>query len=351
MNIENSREYYGQVLGGSSDLKTDACVTSERPPQAVITALSNVHDEVKSRYYGCGLIAPQAVEGARILDLGSGSGQDAYILAQLVGEHGQVVGVDTTPEQLAVANSHHEWHAERFGYAKPNTLFIEGDIEKLDQLDLEPGSFDVIVSNCVINLVADKAKVFADAYRLLKNGGEMYFSDVYSDRRVPAELLQDPVLHGECLSGALYWGDFTKLAKQAGFDDPRLVKDRPLGIGDPAVQVKLEGINFFSATYRLFKLEGLEPECEDYGQAVVYKGSVEGEERVFALDKHHMIERGKVFPVCGNSWKMLADTRFAEHFEFIGDFSTHYGVFEGCGGGLPFDAVAEGGEAAPASCC
>lgn len=351
MNIENSREYYGQVLGGSSDLKTDACVTAERPPKAVIKALSNVHEDVKSRYYGCGLIAPQVVEGARILDLGSGSGQDAYILAQLVGEHGQVVGVDTTPEQLAVANAHHEWHAERFGYAKPNTLFIEGDIEKLDELDLEPGSFDVIVSNCVINLVADKAKVFADAYRLLKNGGEMYFSDVYSDRRVPAQLLEDPILHGECLSGALYWGDFTKLAKQAGFDDPRLVKDRPLGIGDAKVAEMLDGIKFFSATYRLFKLEGLEPECEDYGQAVIYKGTVEAEERVFALDKHHMIERGKVFPICGNSWKMLADTRFAEHFEFIGDFSTHYGVFEGCGGGLPYDGMTGGAEPEPASCC
>ncbi|MEM1132778.1 MAG: methyltransferase domain-containing protein [Pseudomonadota bacterium] len=351
MNIENSREYYGQVLGGSDDLKTDACVTAERPPEAIIRALANVHEEVKSRYYGCGLIAPQQLEGARILDLGSGSGQDAYILAQLVGEQGEVVGVDTTPEQLAVANAHIDWHAERFGYASPNVRFIEGDIEKLDSLDLEPGSFDVIVSNCVINLVADKGKVFGDAHRLLKLGGEMYFSDVYSDRRVPEHLLNDPVLHGECLSGALYWGDFLALAKIAGFTDPRLVKDRPLGIGDPAVAAKLDGINFFSATYRLFKLDGLEPECEDYGQAVIYKGGISGEERVFALDKHHMIERGKVFPVCGNSWKMLADTRFAKYFDFIGDFSKHYGVFEGCGTGMPFNMPSEGGETAPASCC
>ncbi|MEO1045649.1 MAG: methyltransferase domain-containing protein [Pseudomonadota bacterium] len=351
MNIENSREYYGQVLGGSDDLKTDACVTAERPPRAVIEALANVHDDVKARYYGCGLIAPQAVEGARILDLGSGSGQDAYILAQLVGEQGAVVGVDTTPEQLAVADAHIDWHAERFGYARPNTRFIEGDIERLDRLDLEPGSFDVIVSNCVINLVADKGKVFRDAFELLKPGGEMYFSDVYSERRVPQHLLDDPVLHGECLSGALYWGDFLDLARKAGFADPRLVKDRPLGIGDPAVAAKLDGINFYSATYRLFRLDGLEPECEDYGQAVIYKGSVAGEERLFALDKHHMIERGRVFPVCGNSWKMLADTRFAPHFDFIGDFSTHYGVFEGCGTGLPFAMPSGDGELVAAACC
>ncbi len=337
MKIENSRKYYGEVLQGSGDLLTDACTMADTPPLHVRRALANVHDAVKARYYGCGLVAPSAIAGARVLDLGSGSGQDAYVLAQLVGESGEVVGVDTTPEQLDVARAHAEWHRERFGYARSNVRFIEGDIEKLDTLDLEPASFDVIVSNCVINLVADKAAVFAAAHRLLKPGGEMYFSDVYSDRRVPGHLLSDPVLHGECLSGALYWGDFRRMAKAAGFDDPRLVKDRPLGIGDPDIAGKLDGIRFFSATYRLFKLEGLEPECEDYGQAVVYRGDIAGEERVFTLDKHHRIEAGRVFLLCGNSWKMLSETRFAPHFDFIGDFSRHYGVFAGCGGGLPFD--------------
>ena len=134
MNLENSRDYYGKVLSQSADLRTDACVTAEAPPLAVRQALANVHPDVKARYYGCGLIAPSAIEGARILDLGSGSGQDAYILAQLVGEHGEVVGVDTTPEQLAVASAHLEWHRERFGYAQSNVRFLEGDIERLDQL-------------------------------------------------------------------------------------------------------------------------------------------------------------------------------------------------------------------------
>ncbi len=346
MTIENSRHYYGEVLTGSADLLTDACTMADAPPPHVRRALANVHEAVKARYYGCGLVAPSAIEGARILDLGSGSGQDAYVLAQLVGEGGEVVGVDATAEQLAVAREHAEWHRERFGYARGNVRFIEGDIEQLAALDLEPGSFDVIVSNCVINLVADKAAVFAAAFDLLKPGGELYFSDVYADRRVPAHLLADPVLHGECLSGALYWGDFLKLAKAAGFADPRLVKDRPLGIGDPEIAEKLDGIRFFSATYRLFKLADLEPECEDYGQAVVYRGTVPGEERVFWLDKGHAIEAGRVFPICGNSWKMLADTRFAPHFDFIGDFSRHFGVFEGCGGGLPFDVSDE-----PVACC
>ncbi|GGA09406.1 methyltransferase [Blastomonas marina] len=351
MNLENSRDYYGKVLAGSDDLKTDACCTAEAPPPAVMAAMRNVHEDVRARYYGCGLVAPQAIEGAHVLDLGSGSGQDAYILAQFVGETGSVTGVDVTPEQLAVARQHEDWQRERFGYAKSNVRFLEGDIEKLADLDLAANNFDVMVSNCVINLVADKAAVFEAAHRLLKPGGEMYFSDVYAERRVPEVLKDDPVLHGECLSGALYWGDFVALAKEAGFRDPRMVTSRPLGIGDPAVAAKLDGIAFHSATYRLFKLDGLETQCEDYGQAVRYKGTVPGQERVFELDAHHHIEAGRMFPICGNSWKMLAETRFAEHFEFFGDFSTHYGVFPDCGIAMPFGAGQGDVPATPAACC
>ncbi|MGB7408374.1 MAG: methyltransferase domain-containing protein [Pontixanthobacter sp.] len=351
MNIENSRDYYGKVLESSGDLKTDACCTTEAPPPAIMDAMRNVHDEVRARYYGCGLVSPQAIGGAHILDLGSGSGQDAYILAQIVGESGSVTGVDTTPEQLAVATDHLEWHRERFGYAKSNVMFVEGDIEQLDALDLPENHYDVIVSNCVINLVADKQAVFSAAYRLLKPGGELYFSDVYSDRRVPVELQSDPVLHGECLSGALYWGDFISHAKTAGFHDPRLIFSRPLAIGDAAVAAKLDGIAFHSATYRLFKLPDLDMQCEDYGQAVIYKGTVRGQERVFELDAHHHIEAGKVFPICGNSWRMLVETRFAEHFTVIGDFSKHYGVFPDCGVAMPFANEASENSDAPAACC
>lgn len=336
MNLQNSRDYYGEILGGSADLRTDACCTIAAPAPEIRAALANIHDEVKARYYGCGLVVPQAIEGAHILDLGSGSGQDAYLLAQLVGEHGQVTGVDATSAQLAIADRHLDWHRRRFGYARSNVRFVEGDIEQLDALELPDEAFDVIVSNCVINLVADKSKVLRSAYRLLKPGGELYFSDVYADRRVPDALLADPVLHGECLAGALYWGDFVPMAKATGFADPRLVTNRPLAIVDADIAAKLDGIAFHSATYRLFKLDGLEAQCEDYGQAVRYRGTVPGSDRVFHLDGHHAIETGRVFPVCGNSWKMLADTRFAAHFDFFGDFSQHFGVFAGCGITSPF---------------
>jgi SAM-dependent methyltransferase len=227
--------------------------------------------------------------------------------------------------------------------------FRHGYIEDLAALDLADASFDVIVSNCVINLSPDKDSVLREAYRLLKPGGELYFSDVYADRRLAEELRQDEVLYGECLGGALYWNDFEHLARRHGFADPRLVEDQPISITDPALADKLGDARFFSATYRLFKLEGLEPACEDYGQAVIYQGSIPGAATAFVLDKHHRLETGRVFPVCGNTWRMLKDSRFSAHFQFIGDFSRHFGLFEGCGGGLPFDA--QGAVSSPASCC
>ena len=347
------KEYYGKVLQSSIDLKTDACCTTDSSfTPSLKRQMANIHPEVSSRYYGCGLVHPQVLEGMRILDLGSGSGRDCYLLAQMVGEQGFVLGVDMTDEQLAVANRHIEWHREKFGFTSSNVQFVKGYIEQLDQLGLEDESFDIIVSNCVINLSPDKEAVLREAYRLLKPGGELYFSDVYSDRRVPEELIKDPVLYGECLSGALYWNDFLNLAKKVGFNDPRLVEDRPLDIGNDEVQAKIGHIDFFSATYRLFKLEGLESHCEDYGQAVRYKGGIADSEYAFLLDKHHLIEKGKLFPVCGNTYRMLNESRFAPYFEFFGDTSTHFGIFADCGTSIPFDlGTGASGSGNSGGCC
>ena len=168
---DSVKEYYGKVLQSSADLQTDACCTNMDIPDYLKRAFSNVHDEVAARYYGCGLVMPQKLEGMRILDLGSGSGRDCYVLAQLVGEQGAVVGVDMTDEQLEIANRHVDWHTEKFGYKKSNVQFLKGYIEKLDELDLADESFDIIVSNCVINLSPDKEAVLEQAYRLLKPGG------------------------------------------------------------------------------------------------------------------------------------------------------------------------------------
>ena len=301
---------------------------------------------VLSRYYGCGLVCPPLLEGCRVLDLGCGSGRDVYALAQLVGKSGSVVGVDMTDEQLAVAEKYRTHHAQAFGF--DNVQFMHGYIERLEDLNLEPGSFDVIVSNCVVNLSPDKDAVMRGVHRLLKPGGEFFFSDVYADRRVPVAVQNDPILYGECLGGALYWNDFLRLSHQHGFADPRLTTDRPLDITDPSLATRVGNLRFYSATYRLFKIAELETACEDYGQAVIYKGTIPECADKFALDKHHDLETGRVFPVCGNTWRMLKDTRFSQHFEFIGDFCRHYGIFTGCGTSMPYDSVVSGTAAA---CC
>ena len=342
------RRYYGETLQGTDNLQSNACCTDAAVPEYVKPILGLIHEEVRARYYGCGLILPELLKGTTILDLGCGAGRDAYVLSSLVGPHGRVVGVDMTRAQLEVARRHAEFHRQRFGHPHSNVEFREGYIERLDELGLADGSVDVIVSNCVVNLSPDKDAVLSEAHRVLKPGGEFYFSDVYADRRVPPGVQRDPVLYGECLGGALYWNDFLTLARSQGFSDPRLVNDRPITVGNPALAEKLGSTRFHSATYRLFKLAGLEPACEDYGQAVIYRGTIPHHPQRFVLDKHHVIESGRVFPVCGNSWRMLKETRFAAHFEFIGDFSNHFGLFAGCGGGLPFDSDAT---ASSAACC
>jgi arsenite methyltransferase len=341
------QDYYGRQLQNTSDLKTSACCDISLIPEWLKPLLSRIHPEVLSRYYGCGLVCPPKLQGCRVLDLGCGSGRDVYALAQLVGPSGEVVGVDMTDEQLAVAEKYRAHHAEVFGY--DNVRFLHGYIERLEDLNLEPGSFDVIVSNCVVNLSPDKDAVMRGVHRLLKKGGEFFFSDVYADRRVPDAVRNDPVLYGECLGGALYWNDFQRLSHQHGFADPRLVTDRPLAITDPTLAPRVGNLQFYSATYRLFKIEGLETACEDYGQAVVYRGTITDHPDRFVLDKHHDIETGRVFPVCGNTWRMLHDTRFASHFDFVGDFSRHYGIFAGCGSSLPFDLTPDG--MSPGACC
>lgn len=340
------QDYYGRQLQSTSDLKTSACCDISAVPEWLKPLLGRIHPDVLSRYYGCGLVCPPLLEGCRVLDLGCGSGRDVYALAQLVGASGTVVGVDMTGEQLAIAEKYRVHHAQAFGF--DNVRFVQGYIERLEDLNLEPGSFDVIVSNCVVNLSPDKDAVMRGVYRLLKPGGEFFFSDVYADRRVPDAVRNDPVLYGECLGGALYWNDFLRLSHQHGFADPRLTTDRPLEITDPVLAKRAGNLRFYSATYRLFKINALETACEDYGQAVVYKGTIPEHADRFWLDKHHDIETGRVFPVCGNTWRMLKDTRFSEHFEFIGNFSRHFGIFTGCGTSLPYDTAAG---STTAACC
>jgi arsenite methyltransferase len=326
---EQVQHYYGEALSSSKDLKTTACCTAAAPQAYLVDALDSVHQEVRDRYYGCGLVLPGALEGLRVLDLGCGAGRDVYVLSKLVGPSGRVVGVDMTPAQLSVAKSHLDWHKRAFGYENSNVEFIEANIEQLDLTSLENDSFDLIVSNCVINLAVDKAAVLGSAYRLLSPGGEMYFSDIYADRRVPPELLSDPVLYGECLSGALYWQDFMQLAKSSGFSDPRLVEFEPVEVTDKELAARTGPLRFVSATCRLFKTAGLECAQEDYGEAVVYRGTIPEHPEALRLDHGQTFAAGDKVPVSGNTAEILRSSRFYAHFDFYGDKSKHLGEFRG----------------------
>lgn len=326
---DNVKEYYGRVLGGTKDLKTKACCcTADSLPGEVGEALKLIDEEILSRYYGCGSPIPPLLEGRTVLDLGCGSGRDVYVVSKLVGETGRVIGIDMTPEQLEIARRYEDSQRERFGYEKSNVDFRQGYIEDLQSAGIADSSVDVVISNCVINLSPYKQEIFNEIWRVLKPGGELYFSDVFADRRIPEELTRDPILHGECISGAMYYEDFRRAMTEAGFADFRYMSVREIDLDNKEIEEKIGFATFTERTVRAFKLDDLEDICEDYGQVAIYNGSIPGHPHAFALDDHHNFITGKPMLVCGNTASMVSETRFAEAFTVIGDRSTHYGAFD-----------------------
>lgn len=341
---DSVKDYYGRVLQSKDDLQTTACCTAQAPPPLIAGALARVHEDVKSRFYGCGSPIPPALAGLTVLDLGCGSGRDCYVLSQLTGQHGRVIGIDMTGEQLAVAENYLGYHAEQFGYR--NVEFRHGYIEDLAAAGLASESVDLVVSNCVLNLSPDKPRVFSEIFRVLKPGGELYFSDIFADRRIPAALREDPVLIGECLSGALYGEDFRRIMAGCGCLDSRVVSESPVAVTSADIERKIGFVAFYSRTIRAFKLP-LEDRCEDYGQVATYLGSLPGAPHAFELDDHHLFQTGKPTLVCGNTADMLTATRYARHFTVTGDKARHYGLFP-CG---PGEQPAAAQSATATGCC
>ena len=328
--FDKVKEYYGKELQSKNDLKTSSCCAVDRPPAEIRDILRLIASEIQDRFYGCGSPLPPMLEGKTLLDLGCGTGRDVYIASKLIGENGCAIGVDMTTEQIETAIKYQEEQRKRFGYSKSNVIFKQGYIEDLKSLDIADNSIDVVISNCVINLSPAKELVFKEIHRVLKQGGELFFSDIFVDRRIPDPLATDTVLRGECLSGAMYAEDFRRLMAKVGFTDFRYTNTRELAFDNEEIEARLGFATFSSRTVRAFKLDDLEDICEDYGQVAYYNGSIKGFPHYFDLDDHHRFITGKPMLVCGNTASMVSNTRYSKAFKVIGNRDVHYGKFDGC---------------------
>jgi ubiquinone/menaquinone biosynthesis C-methylase UbiE len=323
------REYYGSTLQSSGDLKTNACCCATQvPPKYVLDVISEIEDEVLTRFYGCGSPIPPALTGATVLDLGCGTGRDAFICSKLVGTTGRVIGVDMTEEQLAFARRHEAAQMRRFGFEQSNVAFYQGYIEDLASLGIADNSVDVLISNCVINLSPFKEQVFKEIFRVLKPGGELYFADIFSDRRVPPEFYDDPVLRGECLSGALYGEDFRHILAKCGCAASFIVESSPLEISDSQIAAKLGHVGFSSHTIRAIKCSDFEDREKDYGQVATYRGTMPENKRYFDASEEVRLIAGKPVAVSGNMATALKVSRYAQHFDISGDREEHRRLYE-----------------------
>ncbi|XP_035535938.1 arsenite methyltransferase [Morone saxatilis] len=312
---ENVKKYYGSRLESSCDLQTSAasCSLSGCPaPRSVTDALSLVHPEVTKRFFGCGLPFPAKLEGCRVLDLGSGSGRDCYAFSKLVGPSGHVTGIDMTEELITVSRQYVEYHQKKFGYEKPNVSFVQGYMEKLSEAGIQSDSVDVVLSNCVVCLCPDKRAVLQQAYKVLKEGGELYFSDMYASKVVPDHMKQDPVLWGEGMGGSQFWHDFISLARSVGFSTPHLVSASRIMIYNSELKAKAGDISYASGTYRLFKL----PKSPVRSEATVtYKGTVADFPDQLDFDSSHSFKKDVAVEVNGEMAAILQSSRFFPDFE------------------------------------
>jgi arsenite methyltransferase len=301
--------------------------------------LKVIPQEVIERDYGCGDPSRYLREGEVVVDLGSGAGKICFIAAQIVGPNGKVIGVDMTNEMLEVARRNAAIVAAHIGYA--NVDFRKGriqdlalDLELLDrQLKKTPitdaasflaadelaeelrvkhplittNSVDVVVSNCVLNLVEPKSKrqLFDEIFRVLKKGGRAVICDIVSDEEVPEEMQNDPELWSGCISGALTEESFLQAFEHAGFYGVQILKR------DAQPWRTVRGIEFRSMTVAAFK--GKQGECFERNQAVIYRGPF----KEVLDDDNHRMERGRRYAVCDKTYNLYKNVPYVEFFEFV----------------------------------
>lgn len=351
---DSVKEYYGKRLQTVDDLEVPACLApSTKVVRPVREAIALVHDVVTSKYYGCGLVIPEKLEGMKVLDLGSGSGRDCFAISKLVGPSGHVTGIDMTDEQLGVAREYITYHTKKFGYTKPNVDFVKGYIEKLTEAGIPTNNYDIIISNCVVNLSIDKRAVLQQSYDVLKEGGELFFSDIYADRTLDESVRKHEVLWGECIAGALWWKELHTLAADIGFSKPYMVSARPIPVDREDFKKVLGDAKFMSITYRLFKLPAKRMDATQ----VIYNGDIPGYEDEFNFDCKTKFKTNDAVLVDVNIATALKSSRFQEEFDFQPPTK------KSCGADCktdtqpedPFKYIEEQNEAgevvAPADCC
>lgn len=295
--------------------------------------LAVLPEEIIERDYGCGDPSQHVRAGEVVLDLGSGAGKICYMASQIVGAEGRVIGVDTTPEMLALAREHRARIADRIGW--DNVEFRRGhiqdlaldhdalaswldahpvrDLEGVEALEHEKSrlraeapmipdeSVDVVLSNCVLNLVdsAEKGRMFREIHRVLKRGGRAVISDIVSDEDVPLELQRDPELWSGCISGAMREDRFMQAFADAGLYGVEIAayQSEPWAI--------VEGIEFRSMTVIAHK--GKEGPCHDHAEAVIYKGPW----KEVVDDDGHTLRRGERMAVCRKTLEIYTSEPYA----------------------------------------
>jgi radical SAM/Cys-rich protein len=260
--------------------------------------LSYIPKEVLEVSYGCGspISLAQPKQGEVVVDLGCGAGIDCFIAAKEVDITGKVIGIDMTEEMLDKANKTLEIVARNLGFL--NCEFRQGYLE---DIPVESESVDLVTSNCVVNLSPDKSLVFAQIYRILKDGGRFVISDIVADKEVPAYLRSNQRLWGECISGALTQAEFLSKAKEAGFYGLQILKNFKYR--------EVEGIQFCSVTVRGYKFKKGK-DCVYVGQYATYLGPY----TEVHDDDGHTFPRGVAIEICTDTAKKLAEPPYAGNF-------------------------------------
>lgn len=288
--------------------------------------LFNVSAEIKNTFHEFGAPMPPLMEGCTVLDLCCESGRDTYLAAQLVGESGKVIGVEPNADRLAIAKKYLAKEIKQFGYAERNVELVQGVPEDLGFI--EDGTIDIVISNCTFNLSPDKGAYIAEVKRVLKTGGEWYFTDVFTDRRIPQETSDDIARVAERLGGALFIEDFRRLAQAGGFHDPRYVMTWKTPLTEEE-QANYPGIAFATITSRMFNSELTSDHCEDYGEEVIYDGSLPDFPDFFLYDKDIKFPANQPCHVCDNVSVLALETHYAKAITVKGDRSVHYGDIHG----------------------